>query len=109
MEISLQPWHAFRPDGVILFSDILTPLTGMNIPFDIVKGHGPLIQDPIRTMKVSPTCASHTQKTWNSNALAQRAQADGWVDAACLLYAHAAEVPASCVPLKFLVPGCLAG
>eukprot|EP00891_Asterochloris_glomerata_P003592 jgi/Astpho2/3592/Aster-06889 len=51
VEISLQPWHAFRPDGVILFSDILTPLTGMNIPFDIVKGHGPLIKDPIRTMK----------------------------------------------------------
>lgn len=30
-EISLQPWEAFRPDGVILFSDILTPLPSMNI------------------------------------------------------------------------------
>ncbi|MFM7221497.1 MAG: uroporphyrinogen decarboxylase family protein, partial [Nodosilinea sp.] len=29
IEISLQPWHAFRPDGVIMFSDILTPLPGM--------------------------------------------------------------------------------
>lgn len=35
VEISLQPWRAFKPDGVILFSDILTPLAGMNIPFDI--------------------------------------------------------------------------
>ena len=32
---------------MILFSDILTPLTGMNIPFDIVKGKGPIIFDPI--------------------------------------------------------------
>jgi len=51
VEISLQPWHAFKPDGVILFSDILTPLTGMNIPFDITAGKGPVIADPIRTME----------------------------------------------------------
>jgi hypothetical protein len=52
VEISLQPWRAFKPDGVILFSDILTPLTGMNIPFDITAGKGPVIADPIRTMQV---------------------------------------------------------
>uniref|UniRef100_A0A0D9Z727 Uroporphyrinogen decarboxylase (URO-D) domain-containing protein n=1 Tax=Oryza glumipatula TaxID=40148 RepID=A0A0D9Z727_9ORYZ len=33
----------------ILFSDILTLLPGMNIPFDIVKGKGPVIFDPLRT------------------------------------------------------------
>ncbi|CAI9091841.1 OLC1v1026940C1 [Oldenlandia corymbosa var. corymbosa] len=49
VEISLQPWEVFRPDGVILFSDILTPLTGMNIPFDIIKGKGPVIFDPLKT------------------------------------------------------------
>ena len=49
-EISMQPFHAFKPDGVILFSDILTPLPGMGIDFDIVESKGPLIQDPIRTM-----------------------------------------------------------
>jgi uroporphyrinogen decarboxylase len=52
VEISLQPWLAFKPDGVILFSDILTPLTGMNIPFDITAGKGPVIAEPIRTMEV---------------------------------------------------------
>ena len=49
-EISMQPFRAFKPDGVILFSDILTPLPGMGIDFDIVESKGPLIQDPIRTM-----------------------------------------------------------
>ncbi|KAK6929550.1 Uroporphyrinogen decarboxylase (URO-D) [Dillenia turbinata] len=49
VEISLQPWKVFKPDGVILFSDILTPLSGMNIPFDIVKGKGPIIFHPLRT------------------------------------------------------------
>ena len=34
---------------VILFSDILTPLSGMNIPFDIVKGKGPVIFNPPST------------------------------------------------------------
>lgn len=52
VEVSLQPWRAFKPDGVILFSDILTPLTGMNIPFDIDTGKGPIIHEPIRTMEV---------------------------------------------------------
>ncbi|OIT08948.1 uroporphyrinogen decarboxylase, chloroplastic, partial [Nicotiana attenuata] len=34
---------------VILFSDILTSLSGMNIPFDIIKGNGPVIFDPLGT------------------------------------------------------------
>jgi uroporphyrinogen decarboxylase len=48
-EISMQPFHAFRPDGVILFSDILTPLPGMGIDFDIVESRGPIIDPPLRT------------------------------------------------------------
>ena len=48
-EISMQPFRAFKPDGVILFSDILTPLPGMGINFDIVESKGPIINDPIRT------------------------------------------------------------
>lgn len=48
-EISLQPWRAFKPDGVIMFSDILTPLPGIGIPFDIVESKGPIIQPAIRT------------------------------------------------------------
>lgn len=48
IEISLQPWNAFKPDGVILFSDILTPLPGMGVPFDI-PDRGPVIEPPLRT------------------------------------------------------------
>lgn len=48
IEISLQPWKAFKPDGVILFSDILTPLPGMGIGFEIPEG-GPVI-DKVVTM-----------------------------------------------------------
>jgi uroporphyrinogen decarboxylase len=49
VEISLQPWRAFRPDGVILFSDILTPLPGIGIPFDIIESKGPIIEPAIRS------------------------------------------------------------
>lgn len=50
IEISLQPWRAFQPDGVIMFSDILTPLPGMGIPFDIIESKGPIIDPPIRSL-----------------------------------------------------------
>jgi uroporphyrinogen decarboxylase len=36
--------------GVIMFSDILTPLPSMGIDFDVIKGSGPCIFDPIRSM-----------------------------------------------------------
>ncbi len=51
IEISLQPWHAFQPDGVIMFSDILTPLPGIGIDFDIVESKGPFFENPIRTQE----------------------------------------------------------
>lgn len=48
VQISLQPWEAFRPDGVIIFSDILTPLPAFGVPFNIEEVKGPVIQSPIR-------------------------------------------------------------
>ena len=49
VEISLQPWKAFRPDGVIIFSDILTPLPAFGVDFDIEDIRGPVIHSPIRS------------------------------------------------------------
>ncbi|NDJ25802.1 uroporphyrinogen decarboxylase [Nostoc sp. B(2019)] len=51
IEVSLQPWRAFQPDGVILFSDIVTPLPGLGIEMDIAEGKGPVIFSPIRTQE----------------------------------------------------------
>jgi len=51
IEISLQPFRAFAPDGVILFSDILTPLPGIGISFDIIENRGPIIDPPIRSQE----------------------------------------------------------
>lgn len=47
-EISLQPWRAYKVDGVILFSDILTPLPGMGVDFQ-VSDDGKIDISPIRT------------------------------------------------------------
>jgi uroporphyrinogen decarboxylase len=49
IEVSLQPWKSFQPDGVILFSDIVTPLPGLGIDMDIAEGKGPIIYAPLRT------------------------------------------------------------
>lgn len=49
IELSMQPYRAFKPDGVIMFSDILTPLPALGIEFDVIKGKGPQIADPIRS------------------------------------------------------------
>lgn len=47
-EISLQPYRAYHPDAVIIFSDILTPLPGMGITFDIPE-RGPVVNPPVRS------------------------------------------------------------
>ncbi len=52
VEISLQPFHAFKPDGVIMFSDILTPLPGIGIPFEIIESEGPILPHPIHSQSL---------------------------------------------------------
>jgi uroporphyrinogen-III decarboxylase len=50
VEISLQPFESFKPDGVILFSDILTPLPALGVEFEIDDAKGPILENTIRSM-----------------------------------------------------------
>ncbi|GMH79611.1 hypothetical protein TrVE_jg13660 [Triparma verrucosa] len=44
VEVSLQPWRNYKTDGCILFSDILTPLPGLGLQFDIEEKKGPVLR-----------------------------------------------------------------
>jgi len=48
-EVTLQPVRRIDVDAAILFSDLLLPLAPMGIPFDFVRGEGPLIERPLRS------------------------------------------------------------
>jgi len=48
VEVSLQPWRNYQTDGCILFSDILTPLPGLGLDFDIEEKRGPVMR-PVRS------------------------------------------------------------
>eukprot|EP00592_Proboscia_alata_P022388 CAMPEP_0194411712 /NCGR_PEP_ID=MMETSP0176-20130528/9974_1 /TAXON_ID=216777 /ORGANISM="Proboscia alata, Strain PI-D3" /LENGTH=288 /DNA_ID=CAMNT_0039213921 /DNA_START=422 /DNA_END=1285 /DNA_ORIENTATION=- len=47
IELSLQCHRAYKMDGIIMFSDILTPLPTLGIEFDVIRGTGPLISTEI--------------------------------------------------------------
>ncbi len=51
VEITLQPWHSFRPDGIILFSDILTPLPALGVQFEIDDIKGPILEKTVRSLE----------------------------------------------------------
>lgn len=50
-DVTLQPINAFQLDAAIIFADILTPLIGMGIDLDFIKGEGPHIENPLRATR----------------------------------------------------------
>jgi uroporphyrinogen decarboxylase len=48
-EVTLQPVRRFELDAAIIFADILTVTEAMGVPFEIVKGRGPVMERAIRT------------------------------------------------------------
>lgn len=76
-ELSLQPWRAFSTDAIILFSDILTPLPALGIDFDIVSGRGPVLPDPVRTLRRAQDVAEHAARFAPANRLPFVAEALG--------------------------------
>lgn len=47
-QVTLQPLQRFEFDAAILFSDIMIPLRGMGIDFEIRENVGPVIAEPVR-------------------------------------------------------------
>jgi uroporphyrinogen decarboxylase len=50
VEATLMPVDRFGVDGAVLFADIMLPLEGMGVQFEIKPGVGPVIEHPVRTM-----------------------------------------------------------
>ncbi len=48
-EVTLQPIRAFDLDASIVFSDLLIPLPPMGAPVRFGAGHGPVVDDPVRS------------------------------------------------------------
>ncbi|HYH12915.1 MAG TPA: uroporphyrinogen decarboxylase family protein, partial [Thermomicrobiales bacterium] len=48
-EATLMPIDRFGVDGAVLFADIMLPLEGMGVPFEIRPGVGPVVEDPLRS------------------------------------------------------------
>jgi len=49
-EITIQPIDEIGPDAAIIFSDILTVPQALGIDVDLVKGKGPVMENPIRSV-----------------------------------------------------------
>lgn len=47
--VTLLPVEQLGVDAAILFSDIMVPLAGMGVAFDIVESVGPVVEHPIRS------------------------------------------------------------
>lgn len=50
VQATLMPVDRFGVDGAVLFADIMLPLEGMDVGFEIRPGVGPVIERPVRTM-----------------------------------------------------------
>ena len=46
-EITLLPWEYYRPDGLVMFSDILTVLEPLGFDYHIESGVGPVVENPV--------------------------------------------------------------
>ncbi|HEY2542906.1 MAG TPA: uroporphyrinogen decarboxylase [Gaiellaceae bacterium] len=49
-EVTLQPVRRHGVDAAVLFADIMTPVTGMNVAVELVEGVGPVVDRPVASM-----------------------------------------------------------
>ena len=50
-EVTLQPVRRLGVDAAVMFADIMLPLRGMGIDFELVESVGPVVENPIRTVE----------------------------------------------------------
>lgn len=55
VQVTLQPLRRFDLDAAILFSDIMIPLKGMGVDFEIRESVGPLVAKPVRDVPSART------------------------------------------------------
>ncbi len=48
-EVTLQPVRRLGVDAAVMFADIMLPLAGMGVDFELVEDVGPVIACPVRT------------------------------------------------------------
>jgi uroporphyrinogen decarboxylase len=48
-EVTLQPVRRLQVDAAVMFADIMLPLRGMGVDFELVESVGPVIGRPVRT------------------------------------------------------------
>jgi len=48
-EVTLQPVRRLGVDAAVMFADIMLPLTGMGVGFELVEDVGPVIAEPVRS------------------------------------------------------------
>lgn len=53
VQVTLQPLGRFDLDAAILFSDIMIPLGGMGVDFEIRESVGPIISNPVRDLQAA--------------------------------------------------------
>ena len=53
--ITLLPWDLFEPDGLVMFSDILTVLEPLGFDYHIESGVGPVVSNPVAGPNDVPT------------------------------------------------------
>jgi uroporphyrinogen decarboxylase len=50
-EVTLQPVRRLGVDAAVMFADIMLPLRGMAVDFELVEDVGPVIAEPVKTAK----------------------------------------------------------
>ena len=88
LEVSLQPFERYHMDAVVIFSDILLPLTGLGIDLDFQPG--PVVANPVRGLadltRLAGDAAAAMQPTCEAIRGAKRALGE---DAAVIGFAGA--------------------